>query len=52
MIPIDFSKTGTTTFVCDICNSETTIINSVIDEDHTELCSRCGYTPMHRKGDY
>jgi len=30
------------------------ILNSIeiVIEDHTELCSHCGYTPMHRKGDY
>jgi len=52
MIPIDFSKGGTSTFVCDICKAETTIINAVLDEESVHLCSHCEYTPMHRKGDY
>ena len=51
MIPIDFSKTGTSIFVCDTCKAETTIINAVLDEEYVHLCSHCGYTPMHRKGD-
>lgn len=48
MIPIDFSKNGTTTFVCDTCKAETTFINAVLDEEHIHLCSHCGYIPTRR----
>ncbi len=48
MIPFDFTKTGTTTFVCKSCGDTMTIINSVLSgDDDVFLCRTCRKTMIN-----